>query len=314
MLQTQRRSGSLLERLNRDTANIAPDPLIEDLAQESPVICRRGRMRTDAVHRSRRSLDHRQKAQILATDFTKKAIDGERSNDIEIVHDAKDVGGNFHFAQEVVGTHRLRVSRLASPGQPIGIVKVSRTIQAEPHTETLICQKSTPGVVQQDAIGLDAISHAPPWRFVLALKVDSLLEETHSQGGRLASVPGEGDIRPVSSIEMLEDILLKQTFRHPERHSIRVKAAFVPVVAIFTVEVAHSSRWLDKDLKLPGTLAQCSFSSRIVILLHRKRPVLMLPLESLRFGEQEEQRGRLRRNNRKISAQSLRPGWHWKSV
>ena len=110
MLQAKRRPGCLLESLNRHSADIALDPLIEDLAQEHAVRFGRRRMRADALRRFLRSLDGRQKAQIFASDFAEKAIDTEWSAHIPVVHDAEYVGVDPHFMQEFVSAHCLRVS------------------------------------------------------------------------------------------------------------------------------------------------------------------------------------------------------------
>jgi hypothetical protein len=137
-------------------------------------------------------------------------------------------------------------------------VQRRRAVEAETHAETLVRQKATPFFVQQDAVGLDAVAHVPAGGLVLALYADRLLEEIHPKCGGLSAVPGKVDIRPGRSFKVLDDIILQQAFRHLESTGIRIEAAFVPVIAIFAIEVAHGSRRFDKDLKLMGGLAHHS--------------------------------------------------------
>ena len=258
MFQTERRSGSLLEGLNRHSTDIASDPLIEDLAQKRAVLFRGGCVRADAGGRRNRLLDSRQKTQILTTDAAEEPIYCEGSANIQIVHNAEDVGGNMHFAQEFVGAHRLGVSGFAASCHPIRIVKLRRAVQAETYAKTLAFQKATPFFIQQNAVGLDAVPHAPAGGLVLALKIDSLLEEAYSQDGGLPSVPREVNLGPGRSFEVLDDIFLQQAFRHMECAGIRIEDPLVPVIAVLAIEVAHGARRLDKDLKLAGNLTQCS--------------------------------------------------------
>jgi hypothetical protein len=260
MLLAERRSGGLLERLNHYAADIAPDPLIEDLAQERAILFRRRRMRADAAHRFQRSLDGRQKTQIPATNFAEEAVDGEWRAHVPIVHDAEDVGSNFHSKQEIVGAHRLSVSRFAASSHPVRVVQLRRAVEAQTHAEPFTRQEATPFFVQQDSVGLDTVSHMPAGGFVLALQGDGLLKEIHSQGCGLSAVPREVDIWAGRSFKVLDDIFLQQAFRHMERAGVRVEAAFVPVVAVLAIEVAHSSRWFNEDLKLSGYFTHCSIS------------------------------------------------------
>ena len=93
-------------------------------------------------------LHGRKKAQVPAADFAEKPVNGERVADVELVHHAHDVGGDLVLGQQVVAAHGLLVSRLAAPGDAVGVVQFRRAVEAETGPETLRRQKAAPFFVQ----------------------------------------------------------------------------------------------------------------------------------------------------------------------
>jgi hypothetical protein len=91
---------------------------------------------------------------------------------------------------------------------------------------------------------------------MLALKLNSFLKESQASSRRFASVPGEVNLRPGSRFEVLEDVSFQQIFRHPKHAGIGVEAAFVPIVTIAAIEIAHGPSWFDEELKFTGGLGQ----------------------------------------------------------
>ena len=154
------------------------------------------------------------------------------------------------FGQKVESAHRLLVSGLPAPGEAIGVVQFRRAVQAETDAKALRREKAAPFFVQQDPVGLDAVQNAPAGGPVLALEFDDLPEIIHAQNGGLSSVPGEGDRRLRRGVDVLDDVLLQQAFRHAECAGLRIEAALVEVVAVAAIEIAGGSGRFGEDLKL----------------------------------------------------------------
>src|ERR1035438_5280109 len=178
--------------------------------------------------------------------------------DVQVVNHAHDVGGDRVLAQQVVSAHGLLVSRLAAPGHAIWVVQFRRSVQAETDVETFRREKTAPLFVQQDAIRLDAVAHAPAGGPVLALKFDGLPEEVHAQSGGLSSMPGEVNLCPGRGLDMLDDVVFQQAFLHPEYACIRIETPLVAVIAVGAIEITGSPGRFDKDLELPGYLSHGS--------------------------------------------------------
>src|ERR1019366_2348872 len=142
------------------------------------------------------------------------------------------------------------VGRLAAPGDAVSVVQFRRAIEAEAGTKSFRRQKAAPFFVEQDAIGLDAVPYPPAGGPVLALQVDGFAEEVHAQSSGLLAMPREVDLRPARGLDVLDDVFFQQGFGHAERAGIRIEAAFVPVVAVLAIEIAHGPGRLDEYLKL----------------------------------------------------------------
>jgi hypothetical protein len=68
-------------------------------------------------------------------------------------------------------------------------------------------------------------------------------------------MPREGDLRPGRGLDVLDDVLFQQAFRHTEDRGIRIEGAFVPVIAVLAIEIADGPGRFDKNLKIPGCLS-----------------------------------------------------------
>ena len=243
MLQTARRPGRLLEDLNRDSASVPRDPFVEDPAQEISVGLGGGGVRTSLVH-------DWEEDQGAAADIAEEPVDRERLPHVQVVHDRDDVGGNLVLAQQLVAAHGLHVGGLAAPGPSIGVVQFRRAVQAEADMELLGREKADPFFIQQAAIGLDTVDHAPAGGPMPALKLDHPLEIIHAQDSGLSPVPGEGDHPLRRRLDVLNDVLFEQAFRHPQRARLGIETALVEVVTVTAVEIADGSGGLGEDLKL----------------------------------------------------------------
>ena len=159
-----------------------------------------------------------------AADLPEEPVDRERALDVQVMHHAHDAGEDPMLAQGFVSAHGLPVSRLAALGHAVSVVQFRRAVQAEADAESLRRQKAAPLFIEQHAIGLDAVADAPAGGLVLALKLDGLAEKVHAQGGRLSSMPREGNLRPARGLDMLDDVFFQQAVRHPRRAGLRIQA------------------------------------------------------------------------------------------
>ena len=190
-----------------------------------------------------------------AADLPEEPIRRERAFDVQVMHHADDGGEDPVLAQGLESPHGLPVGRLAALGHAVRVVQFRRAVQAQADAEGLRRQKAAPLVVQQHAVGLDAIADPPAGGLVLALELDGLAEKVHAQDGGLSSMPREANLRPARRLDVLDDVLFQQAVRHPRRAALRVQAAFVPVVAVLAIEIANRPGRFGKDLKIPARLS-----------------------------------------------------------
>ena len=99
---------------------------------------------------------------------------------------------------------------------PIAVMQMTRAIQAQANEELLSVQKLTPGVIEQEAVGLEGVADARARWAVLLLERDDPLEEFHSHQGRLAPLPGEADLRGRRGDNVLLDEALQHVLGHTE--------------------------------------------------------------------------------------------------
>jgi len=264
MIKAERWPRGFFEILDHNAPAIPPNPLVENFAEKCAELIRRGRERADAVSGFPRLLYRGQETDVLAANFAEKAVYREGCTDIMAVHDTEYVRLNAHFAQKVVGTHRLRVRTLPTPSHSVAIVQFCRAVEAEPNLEILVRQKPAELFVQKNAVGLDAVSHAPACRFELSLQVNNLPEEAYTQSCGLSAMPGKINSRPGRGCEVLRDILLQKVLSHLGRAGTWIEIALVAVIAVPAIEVAQSARRFDKDLKTTDIFAHSSIPNRVV--------------------------------------------------
>jgi len=91
-----------------------------------------------------------------------------------------------------------------------------RSVQADTYGKALGGQKATPVVIEERAVGLNAIGDAPVRGLMLALQRHNLLKVIEFQNGRLRAIPGKIDHLTRESIDLLDNIPLQNAFRHTQ--------------------------------------------------------------------------------------------------
>ncbi len=114
-------------------------------------------------------LDQGDKAEVLGFDILEEAIHFQGMLDVFGVYHTQQIDREFILAQQAIALHHLLVSRFLAFVDAIGVVKSLWAIQAQAHSELFCCKKAAPGIVEQYAIGLDAVGDTPARRLMLAL-------------------------------------------------------------------------------------------------------------------------------------------------
>ena len=174
MLHPEQGSERLIEVLDGDPADIVPEPLVENRAQELSVgFCRR---RLRAYPAPALPRDQRKELQELHAELLEKAINRSRLPDVPTMHDAQHVAWNPVALQEPDGLDHPLVGRTAALGHAIAVVERLRSVDADADLEAFRGEEAAPFVVDQRAVGLNAIEDLPSRRSVLALELDDSAE------------------------------------------------------------------------------------------------------------------------------------------
>ena len=214
MLLSEGRPGRLLDDLDLDAADVALDPFVEDGAEEIAPGRGPDRLGADAARRVRARLDEREKGHGRRADLPEEAVDLERPAGVVGADDAEDVGRDAVAAQDVVAAHRVVEGRPAVAGQAIAVVDLARTVEAEPDREPLGREEPAPFVVEERAVGLQAVGDRPSRRAEPALDLDDPAEVIEAEDGRLAAVPGEADDLVGRGGDVLGDIGFEEVVGH----------------------------------------------------------------------------------------------------
>ena len=146
---------------------------------------------------------------------------------------------------------------------------LARTVDGDPHQETVLGEEGAPLVGQQRAVGLDRVHDPlarPPDRLG---QFDRAPEEVQAHHRRLTALPGDDDlgrrgVRP----DQLAQVHLKQVIGHPEA-APRVQHLLGQEEAVGAVQVADRSGRLGEQVEASGAPAGSSardgYSSTVLI-------------------------------------------------
>jgi hypothetical protein len=113
---------------------------------------------------------------------------------------------------------------------------------------------------------------------MLALHLHNLAKVVQSKNGWFPTMPGKVNCRTGGTVDVLDDVLLQERFRHAKRPALRVEMLCLQIVTIVTVQVADRATRLDKNLKFTRGFAHCLiFNLQVDLTRHLpdKSPVLL---------------------------------------
>ena len=105
------------------------------------------------------------------------------------VDDAKDVAGDAAALQFAKGLQHALVRGACVPVGAEAVVQFLRPVHAEADKKGIFAEKIEPCLVEQGAIGLDAVEDLAPGRPVLALEFHDAAKIVQPQYRRFAAMP-----------------------------------------------------------------------------------------------------------------------------
>ena len=131
---------------------------------------------------------------------------------------------------------------------PVGVVQLARPVDAEADQEVVLLEEGAPGVVEQDAVGLEGLLNRLPGLAVFFDEFDGALEEFELHQRRLAALPGDRHFGRAMRLEQLADVALERRLRHPVL-VVGVERLLRQEEAIGAVDVAGRPARLGEQMK-----------------------------------------------------------------
>ena len=122
---------------------------------------------------------------------------------------AQEIARDPVLPQEPIPTHCFPVGGGLALGDAVPIVHLLRTVEAKAYGKTLCRQETAPVLIEESAIGLDAVGDALITGLMLALQRHDLPKVVEPQEGRFPPMPGKVDHRTGGSSNMLDNVFLQ---------------------------------------------------------------------------------------------------------
>ena len=229
-----------VEELHVDPPHVAPDPLLEDVDQELPVLRAAHGTSGDEAAGLRvqgalpaagpvapslvggvegllgGALDDGDELDPLGPELVaEEAVDLPAALLVRGVDRAEDVEGHVVGAQVAPALHDPVEGALAAPVEPVGVVQLARPVHAQAHQEVVLLEEGAPVVVEQDPVGLEGLLHDLSRPAVLLDQLDGAGEEGEPHERRLAPLPGHRHLGCPVGLEQLADVGLEGGLGHP---------------------------------------------------------------------------------------------------
>ena len=259
-----------VEHLHVHLADVAANPLLEHVDQETPVLLTR----------------HRAAGHPLAFLHVQGPVAPRRPRHRPVVgglHDPLDDRDELHEARAalvaeepvhlaaVVGVggmdrrqrvpvdsrvlqmreplHHLVERALAALVHPVGVVQLPRPVDRDPDQDVVLLEERRPFLVQQCPVRLDRVDGPLPRLQIPLRELDRAAEELDPHQRRLTALPGDHHLRhPRVRLDQLPNICLQQLVRHPEPRA-RIQHLLRQEEAVGAVEIAHRTRRLRQQMK-----------------------------------------------------------------
>ena len=156
---------------------------------------------------------------------------------IPAVHHRHRVPFHTMLLQQFDASHDLLERRLSAGRMAVAVVEGLWTVDGDAHEEIVFAEETAPLVVEQRAIGLDAVGDGAS-AAVDALQLQSAAIEVDGAQERFAPMPGEQHLRHGLGFHVLADELLQELVAHGVARSRLVEPSFLKIVTIRTPQVA----------------------------------------------------------------------------
>ena len=178
-----------------------------------------------------------------------KAIDLKAMITVMIIDDRQGIEINLILFQPLNGGHDLFKGWSSPFGNPVTIMQMLRAVNGDSHQEAILSKKPRPLVINQQAIGLNAVIN----RFAITVTLLVLhdgLEKIQTTDGWLPPLPDKTDLRQVGlSLYLLFDVLTKRCIIHTHGHLLAIDRFLLQVKAIVTGHIALEAAWLSHDME-----------------------------------------------------------------
>jgi hypothetical protein len=134
----------------------------------------------------------------------------------------------------------------------------------------MLFQEGAPGVIQQQAVGLQRLLHLLAGPLIFFDKFDGLAEEFELHEGRLAALPRDRHLWRAMSFEQLSDVALERRLRHPVL-VVRIERLFRQKEAVRAVDVAGRAAGLREEVEAGRRVERSRWNGfRSLRVLHRQ--------------------------------------------
>ncbi len=140
--------------------------------------------------------------------------------------------------QQAQAAHHLFMAGAALLVRPVRVVDGLRAVQRQPHREAVLRQEDAPFVVEQGAVGLQAVADGLALA-VFLLQRQRAAEEIQSQQSRFAALPGELHFRRVLRRDVALHVGPQHLVGHAEFFARRIQLLLLQVEAVVAIEVAQ---------------------------------------------------------------------------
>jgi hypothetical protein len=197
-------------------------------------------------------LDQGEKANVLGVDLLEKPVDLGGMLDVLCMHYAQYIARDPILLQEIIPMHRFLVGGVLIPSDPVPIMHLLRPVEAKAYGKALCRQETTPILIEESTVCLDAVSDALVTGLMLALQRHDLAKVVKPQEDWFTTMPGKVDHQTGGCGNMLDNVFLQDGVRHAKQLVFWIEILFLQVVTIVTVQVADRANGLGKNLKFAG--------------------------------------------------------------
>ena len=273
MLLPKGRPGSLFKDLYLDPANVLAHPLVKDGTEKKTKRFGGHGVAADAALGIGLWLDQGQKGDGLRLELLEEPVHLEGNPDVVGVHHTEDFARHVVPLQELVATDCLLKGGFLVLGDAVQVVQRLRTVEADPNGKPLCRQETAPLLVEQGAVGLDAVRDAPVGRLVLMLQGHKLTKIIQPQDARFPTMPGKADHRIGARVDVLDNVRLQDVVGHNKRRVLRIEALLVQIVAVVAAQVADSAGGFGENLECAGSLGHVGAFFHVTV--HDYRPCVL---------------------------------------